>query len=176
MIFRKIKLWFIVGIIVLGIFVVGYLYIRQTHPEEERLTPFLSSPTPPLPEEIFSFDNDFKALEEGGKVIEGAKVEIYPKFLRLGIHPFKAPTGTFQTLLIAAEDPDGIQKVIAIVEDEVQKQKEVELSLSKGEQKRGLWRGWWEIKKVENKAYRIIFVIRNQAGIQHSMAIEWEGI
>ena len=41
----------------------------------------------------------------------------------------------------------------------------------------GLWRGEWRVEKVENdKIYRITFIIQNQKGIEHRVAVEWKGI
>ena len=176
MISKRINLLFLIVGVVLGVSVISYLCVNLVFIEKKKNPTPLSSSPPPPPEEVFVFREDFEGLPEG-KIIEGPGINIYPKPLKLAVSPFEVQAGSSQILLVAAEDEEGIQKVVAIVEDEVQKEREVRLSLIKGDKKIGLWRGEWRVEKVENdKIYRITFIIQNQKGIEHRVAVGWRGI
>ena len=98
MISKRINLLFLIVGVVLGVSVISYLCVNLVFIEKKKNPTPISSPPPPPSEEAFVFKEDFEGLPEG-KIIEGPRVNIYPKPIKLAVSPFEVQAGSSQILL-----------------------------------------------------------------------------
>jgi len=157
------EVYFIVFLILASIVVaifVFYLFKGKSQTPETSPSPTVS-PTP------------FYFLERGTFFeIEQQKL---PKFLEVGFDPFEVRGGETQKILVIFDEEEGeVFKVLAKVEDEIEK-KEIEFNLIKREEKKSFWQAEWEIKLTKEREYQVLISAIDERGRENEITIFWQG-
>jgi hypothetical protein len=157
------EVYFIVFLLIVSLLVGGILfYFLKTKPSKPKVSPsptISASPTPSL--EVGSFFE-----------IEQQKL---PKFLELGFYPFELGTGEKQKIVVIFDEEGGqINKVLAKVEDEIEK-KEIDFSLVKREEKKSFWQAEWTPKLIKSREYAILLSATDEKGRENGITVFWQG-
>jgi hypothetical protein len=100
----------------------------------------------------------------------------YPKFVKeLIIDPKDPKEGEEQIFSIWVEDPDGIEKVTAVIKTN-KGEKTIVFKLVEGEKTRGKWQGSWEAKDIlidSRYTYDMEFKALNKKGKENKVPFLW---
>lgn len=98
----------------------------------------------------------------------------FPNITKVIIDPGKEVIeGEKQTFSIWAEDPEGVEKVIATISTD-KREELIELKLVEGTKREGVWAGSWITKNISNRPrYDIVFQVTNTGGTQIKSPFFW---
>ena len=151
-------IFFLIFFFIVGI--VSYFTIFKTKPFKEKEIPFKGKFTPSQRAATFS--------TSGGSD--------YPKFIKeLIIDPKNPKEGEKQIFSIWVEDPDGVEKVIALIKTN-KGEETIEFKLVEGEKTRGRWQGSWEAKDIlidSRYTYDMEFKALNKKGKENKIPFLW---
>jgi len=155
---KRALILFLIFTFIIGI--VSYFTIFRTKHFKGKEIPFEEKFTPSERAAIFS--------TSGGSD--------YPKFVKeLVIDPKNPREGEKQIFSIWAEDPDGVEKVTAVMKTN-KGEETIEFKLVEGEKTEGRWQGSWEAKDIlidSRYTYDMDFKALNKKGKETKVPFLW---
>ena len=160
---RKIIILFLI----LG-FVVGFV-IYQIKIKPSGVKPWISEE-----KEEITKEEELVSLERAEKfnISGGGDFPVFTK--EVIVDPFRVKEGEKQLFSIWAKDPQGIEKVIATITTDAEKEI-IEFELVEGIDKEGKWIGSWTTKNISEKStYPTEFRAINKTGEDTKITVYWQ--
>jgi len=155
---KRVLIFFFIFAFIVGI--TSYFTIFRTKLFKEKEIPFEEKFTPSGRAAIFSTSGGLD----------------YPKFVKeLVIDPKNPGEGEKQIFSIWVEDPDGVEKVTAVIKTN-KGEETIEFKLAEGEKTGGRWQGFWEAEDIlidSRYTYDMDFKAANNKGKETKVPFLW---